>query len=124
MQRTKAKKNEETPVVRTMTAPLPGQIKWINNGGAFYNKNGKRILHGATFMAAPDEVPTAFHDVIKPVDPSAVVVEQPIKAVKPNFSLQRRGSTEFVDVLDSGGKRVNEKDLTAQEAKQVLEMLV
>ena len=98
-------------------------IKWVNRGGAFYMKDGKRVSRGETFLAAPEDVPLAFRDVIKPVDPAAMVTEQPLQAVATSFRLKQRGKTAFYDVVDDSGKRINEKDLTEQEAKQILDKL-
>jgi hypothetical protein len=119
MPRTKVNKTE----VIINEEPL---LKWVNNGGPFYRKNGTKVPRGGTFEAAVDEVPVAFRDNIKPIDPAAAaaILSKPLNVVKPSFRLKRRGDTFFYDVLDGSGKRINEKDLTEAEAKAVLDKLV
>ena len=126
MQRSKIKqKTEEVAEVVQPAAVKSAEVKWVNNGGAFYTKSGARVDPGATFFAKPDDVPQAFRDVIKPVDPGAVEIEEkPKKSVPIDFRMKRRGGTQFYDIVDGDGKRINEKDLAEQEAKTVLSMLV
>jgi hypothetical protein len=101
------------------------EIKWINQGGPFYLKDGKRIPNGGSFMASPDDVPKAFLTNIKPVDPAALVAaESPIVPVVLGFKLKPREGTEFVDIVDGSGKRINEKSLSAIEAETILGKLV
>jgi hypothetical protein len=123
MQRTKMKNKE---ISTSVTVPKNDLVKWINNGGPFYTKDRKRIMYGETFEAAIEDVPKLFRDSIRPVDPAAVtaIEQRPLQTVKSSFRLQQRTATAFYDVLDDGGKRINEKDLTEPEAKQVLSMLV
>ena len=113
MQRTKTTRIED---------PNNKQIKWKNYGGPFY-KDGKRIPTGETFYATVDEIPSAFRDVIRPVDPLDLTVEKPLKPVKSSFHLKQRKATSFYDVYDGNNKRINEKDLSEEDAKHVLSML-
>ena len=119
MPRTKINK----PAVVIDDTPL---LKWVNNGGPFYRKDGTKVPRGGTFEAPIDGVPVAFRDNIKPVDPAAAaaIAAKPIAVVKPSFRLKRRGDTAFYDVLDGSGKRIYEKNLTEAEAKEVLDKLV
>jgi hypothetical protein len=123
MQRTKEKK--ET-VVTSRNEEKVELVRWINHGGPFYSKNRIRVAPGETFQAALKDIPVAFRDVIRPADPVAVAAmeNRPLQPVKSSFRLRNRADTSFFDILDERGKRINEKDLTEPEAKQVLSMLV
>ena len=109
---------------RTKVTKTPGhEVKWVNHGGPFYFKDGRMVKHGATFAASVQDIPKAFRDVIRPLD--AVAIAEPvIQPVTPGFQLQQRGATSFFDILDGSGKRLNEKDLTEQEAKEILDKFI
>jgi len=104
-------------------AEKPGAIRWINKGGTFCTRNRQVVKHGETFSARVEDIPMAFRDVIKPVDPTALPVEVRIEPVPLVFRLRAREGTAFFDIVDGTGKRISEKDLTEQEAKDVLDKL-
>lgn len=105
--------------------PKATLVKWVNSGGPFYLKDGTKIPHGGNFMASSDDIPTAFRDNIRPVDPLALANSEPrVINVVLGFKLQSREGTEFVDIVDGAGKKINEKNLTADEAKTILDKLI
>ena len=102
--------------------PRTNRIKWINQGGPFRTKNKHVVKNGETFEASPDEVPMAFRGTIKPIDPIALqsVVDEEPKAIVPTYSMKQRGSSSFYDIFSSQGKKLNDKDLTQEEAQDLL----
>lgn len=115
-------------MVRTKTKAaitgLAGQVKWVNNGGPFYMKDGVRIPNGEIFFAHPNDVPKAFRDTIVPVDPNALSNASPIEdAVNPTYSIKQRGASSNYDIFDGQGKRLNDKNLTQEEAQELLDRM-
>ncbi len=122
MKRNPVKSNNNSPEVQ---APKSKSIKWINTGGPLILKDGTKILHNGTFLASKEDVPEAFLDVIHPVDPIALAnSDVQVVSVVLGFKLKPREGSDFVDIVDGADKRINEKDLTAEEAQAILDKLV
>ncbi len=108
---------EVAPVVESK---VKGKIAWVNHGGPFYPADGNVYKKGETFYAAVEDIPKAFRDNIRPADPisASELAVEPIPLV---FKLKQRGTTSFFDIVDGTGKRINEKDLTEEQAKDILD---
>ncbi len=99
------------------------KVRWTNNGGVFYMKDGRVIQREETFMARPSEVPKAFRDIIKPMEP--IVEQEPfVEAVDSAFTLRARpGGSGLFDIVAGGGKVINERPLTEDDAKEIMAKL-
>jgi hypothetical protein len=99
-----------------------GIVKWKNLSGTFRMREGKRIIKpNETFDAHPDEIPKAFRDTVVPVNPESIV-EPPLQIASGTYEIKSRGPGLY-NVVDGQGKIVNEKGLSAQAAKELLETL-
>jgi hypothetical protein len=99
-----------------------GKIRWKHTGGGILRlRDGRVIKPGETFLAYPNDVPEAFRDTIKPLDPVSTVPESAVVKVK--FSVQRRGNSNWYDVVDAQGKGVNEKALKKVDALELVKKL-
>jgi hypothetical protein len=95
------------------------EIKWKNTGGGkFRMRNGKIIPPGGVFFAASVDIPKAFRDTIKPMEPEPELTVTPIKVT---YSIERKGS--WYHVMDNNGKQVNEKGLKKEAAEAMLNAL-
>lgn len=119
---------------RTKLVEGKKSIKWINNGGNFYMADGQVIKHGESFMAAADEVPKAFRSTIQPADPEELKIVKSgeensaeavqIDAVKPSYEVKQRKNTAYFDIFDARGKKLNDKNLTEEEAQDLRDKLM
>lgn len=114
----------------------PDAILWKKIGGASVHltimDRPKIVKPGETFYARVDEIPTAFRDMIVPVDPlgSKVTVKEAVEAVKIEeaeaksiYNLKHRGGGWW-DVVNEDGKRVNESAMKKPEAEELLNSLL
>lgn len=96
-----------------------GRLRWKHTGGGILRlRNGKMIRPGETFLALSNEVPTAFRDTIKQLDPTVEV-----EAVKVVYTAKKRGNSNWWDVVDAQGKVLNDKALKKAEAVELAEKL-
>ena len=98
--------------------PKP-RLKWLNTGGTFRMASGKIIKPQERFLAYLDEIPAAFRDVIKPIDP---LPAEPIPVPVGGYELKEKTGGLF-DIVDDNGKTLNEKPLRQDEATEILEKL-
>jgi hypothetical protein len=102
-----------------------GKIKWVNKGGTFrmiIDGRRKIIKPNEKFMARPDQIPETFRDVLKPEQP--LPGEPELQIADAGYRVRRRGNSELFDIIDGRKKVVNQKALTEEEAKALLEKLV
>ena len=105
-------------------------IQYIKTGGGSFVlnlDNGKQrmIKSGQKFQAKPSQIPEAFRDTIKAVNPQEEkeVEEQIVSEVaKPLFTLKHRGGGKY-NVEDEGGKVMNDDFLTKAEAEALVNSL-
>ena len=81
--------------------------------------SGKIVKPNEQFLAYPDEIPAAFRDVLKPVEP---LPSAPAPSSAGSYSLRKK-SDNWYDIVDDRGKTVNEKPLQQDEATEILEKL-
>jgi len=132
---------ERTKNVNTeVTDPDEGKLRFRKIGGGSLRLKNRIIKPGQMFKAFPEEIPSAFRDVIISVDKNVVwekVQEQsqgkiPEKALpplveiaKPVYTVQPHGKSLFLfDVVDGKGKVLNEKSLKKEVADQLVEDLL
>ena len=122
MQRVEKRRKEEG-----VEQPPDNRIEWINRGGPFYTRDRTRIIKGQKYMATPEEIPEAFRDTQKPVDPvtaSIALKPKEIEQARPSFRIEQRGNTKFYDIINEKGKRMNERNLHREDALDLLSQLM
>jgi hypothetical protein len=98
------------------------QLRWKHTGGGILRlKDGRVIKPGGTFLASPNDVPMAFRDTIIPLE-SISTGPEPV-AVKSAFSIQKKGKSNWYEVVDGQGKVVNEKALKKADALELVKKL-
>lgn len=103
-----------------------GAVRWIKRGGGSLTlRDGREILTGG-FTAHPDDIPQAFRDIVTRAD--GVEPEEPPIPISPppvntTYSIKTAGLPGKFNVVDGRGKAINERGLTATEAKALLESL-
>jgi hypothetical protein len=100
------------------------KIGWKNRGGGSFWLLGHIIKPGQLFQAKVSEIPTAFRDVLIPVDgipePNKPIVEGKIST----YTIQPRGkSTSLFDVVNEAGKVINAKGLTKEKGEKLIQDL-
>lgn len=105
-------------------------VSWKKTSGTFTlrRKDGstETIRKGQVFRAAPEEIPMAFRDTIKPVDPVELEARAnpPLQVASPGYRVEPRGKLPGrFNVVDGQGKVINEQPLTSNEAQSLLEDL-
>jgi hypothetical protein len=105
-------------------------MSWKKTKGTFNLRrlDGTRevIPQGQVFQALPEEIPMAFRDTIKPVDPYELEARAnpPLQVADPGFRMVARGKVPGrFNVVDANGKVMNEQSLTADQAKTLLREL-
>lgn len=116
--------------IRTIPeAPVEGMVHFKKLGRGALRLKGHGIIRGGTaFWAYPSEISPAFRDTVVPFDEKAakqarVIPDEEIPAVKTGYTLQKRETSSFYDVLDSQGKKVNEKALRKEDAEEYVKSL-
>lgn len=104
------------------TRNIEKKIRWKNTGGGnLYLKDKRKILPGETFLAYEHEISMGFRDTIKPLD-NPDPKKGDIIAVKPKYSLVKRGPVWF-DIVDERGKKINTKSLKKIDAEEFIKSL-
>jgi len=107
-----------------------GTVRWVKTGGGSFAATiaGRRMMikPGQEFSAKPEEIPTAFRDVVVPVDNTELAeVEASADSVdvtKLTYTIEPRGGG-YYNVLDSEGKIINEKALRKGAAEELISSL-
>lgn len=123
----KAKKAEKAEKVKkALKAEKAKGIKLRKEGGGtFRTKKGRIIKPGQTFYAPWEDIPKAFRDTVRPVDPvAAAAEEEKADAVgKESKYFVQAGKPGWFDVVDADGKKQNEKALRSDKADDLLKQL-
>jgi len=103
-----------------------GALYWIRTTGRgtlIIDGKKKKIKPSQKFWALPEEVPEAFRDVIKTVDPEQAPpregVPEPIEVNKLTYTAKHIGGGRY-HVIDSNGKQVTDKSLHGKPAVEEL----
>lgn len=133
---------------RTRTNQDTTLPRWKKIGGGSFRVNGMIIKPNEIFHMAEKDIPTAFRDLVVPLDEKPVQVEQKKKPLKKEvavtvekaakkeeaetkqthvdeavFRLDERRVGWF-DIVDEEGKRINEKALRKEKAEELLAQLL
>jgi len=109
--------------VSNITVP-DNRFRWRNDGGGRLRlRDGRKIMPGEVFLAYPHEVSDGFRDVIKCLDKEVPkLVEPPENLVKAAYTIKHRGGGLY-NILDHGGKIVNESSMKKDEALEYIKAL-
>lgn len=103
-----------------------GEIQWRKTRGTLTLRGGKVISPGETFIARSEDIPTAFRDTVVPVNPECLLEPgTPMLSVEPeppSYTIKSCTPGRY-NVLDGQGKAVNEKPMSLDDAKQLVENL-
>jgi len=105
------------------TKKQDGVIRWRKDGGGSLRIKKRIIKPGQIFWAHPDEIPEGFRDVCIPLDDIPQKKTEPIVARTPQYTYTKRDTSNYYDVFDSQGKKVNERALTKAKAIELIESL-
>jgi hypothetical protein len=104
----------------------PPKIRWQKSGGgSFRMADGRIIKSKEIFLAHPEEIPAAFMDSVKPLDPvrkKKPSVTEPEKGAKALYTKKER-SKGWWDIVDSKGKKMNDRALREAEADELINTL-
>lgn len=102
-------------------------IRWVKTAGTLRLRDGRRVEAGQEFLAHPDEIPRAFRDTVRPVNPLELenLLQPPLTAppAAPIYKIVPGGLPGRFRVVDGRGKVVSEKPLSADEAAKYVEQL-
>jgi len=115
MERTK-----ENEVVQVVDPDAP--IRWKKTGLGSFLFNGRHIKPGQVFSARPSQISKSFRDLIVPLDtlPEKLAkIELPIPGKKAEYTVTKRETSPWYDVIDSNGKAINTKGLKQEVAEQL-----
>ena len=113
------KELQEEPIAEEV--PKPTVIRWKKVGNSSFLFNNRYIKPGQVFTATVEEIPTAFRDLIVPVD---ALPEDPFKKPKKvvNYSLSQTEDGKW-NIVDKLGKVFNDSPMELNEAEKVLNVL-
>jgi len=115
----KLKELQEEPIAEEV--PKPTVIRWKKVGHGSFLFNNRYIKPGQVFTATVEEIPTAFRDLIVPVDK---LPDDPFKKPKKvvNYSLSQTEDGKW-NIVDKLGKVFNDSPMELNEAEKVLNVL-
>lgn len=88
---------------------------------------GKRIMKpGQVFSAFEKDLPEELKLMIVEVDVAPPVIQPEVQEAPPHvitYRIKERKGGAYYDVVDSNGKKVNEKQLSKEEADELIKKL-
>lgn len=122
MERTKKVTKEVVEDIGILEEPT---LRWKKTGGGTFRMPNRIIKPNEVFEAKPSEIPMGFRHIIIPLD------EIPAEALAPKvigktmeYSIVKREKGSWYDVVTEGGKKLNEKALTKDDAEKMVEDLL
>lgn len=98
-----------------------GKVRFRKIGGGSFVLGKRRVKPNETFFAFPHEIPKEFRDVIIPLEEiPEETAKGKVVSVKPEYRLQRRGTTTWYDVVNENDKVMNEKALHRNDALDLI----
>ena len=92
------------------TKTIKDKIWWIKKGGGSFRMGNRVIKQNQKFQAYPHEIPQGFRDIVLPLEEIDETEDIP-KASPLAYTAKKRGTSNWYDVEDGQGKKVNEKAL-------------
>jgi len=110
----------------------PKKIRYKKIGGGSLRLNNRIIKPGQKFEAYPEDIPETARDLVVPADGAvamwpnerAKVIQEDIKGAKPIYTTRQRDNTEWWDIYDVNGKKINEKGLPKEAAEKLIQNLM
>lgn len=97
------------------------EIKWRKIGGGSFEYKGRPIKLNEEFYADPSDIPQAFRDVIIPLEASVTPSVIKTRTYKPELAEDE--SEELYFVVDNNGKKMMDKPMSLEDAKQLISNL-
>jgi len=98
-------------------------IRWKKTGGGSFRMKNRIIKPGQVFSARLSEIPDAFRHIIIPLDKLPEDVDDTLKSIDNEYSIQHR-SGKWYDVVDGNKKVINEKAMSREKALELIKSLV
>jgi hypothetical protein len=103
-----------------------GEIRWRKISGTLILRDKTVIKPGQTFMARPEDIPKVFRDTVVPVNPEDLLDPEvpmpPVEPEPPSYTIKSCTPGRY-NVLDGQGKAVNERPMSLDDAKRLVENL-
>jgi len=94
------------------------QFKKVGRGS--FRFHGRIIKPGQTFTAKPSEISKTLRNIITPLSKIKETPAEDVVVTKVLFKKVKREGTQWWDILNEDGKKVNEKGLTEIKADELL----
>jgi hypothetical protein len=109
---------------KPIQTPQSQKIQWVKEkGNSFRLRDGRIIKRGQKFSATEEEVPLAFRDVIKPLEPLPSDNEN-IDTVTEFEIVQAGTQGGWFNIVNKGtGKVINSKGLRKEKALELIKEL-
>lgn len=115
-------KDEEAKELVELDPLAPKPIRWKKIGNGSFIHNNRYIKPGQIFTATVEEIPTAFRDLIIPLE--KLPEDKLLSAKKSsNYTLVEIEGTNTWNIVDSQGKIFNEKPMARLEAEKLLNVI-
>ena len=88
------------------------KIWWIKKGGGSFRMGNRVIKQNQKFQAFPYEIPQAFRDNVLPLEGYVEKDAEVLKASPLAYTAKKRGTSNWYDVEDGQGKKMNEKAIS------------
>ena len=113
-----------TPAVPADVELVRKPIRWKKVGGGTFLWNNHFIKQNQVFLAYPEDIPKQFRDLVVPleeiVEPLAIL--QKVEIDNSIIYTLEEESGKW-NIIDSQGKKLNERLLTLEEANRILKAL-
>ena len=115
-------KEEKAKELVELDPLAPKPIRWKKIGNGSFILNNRYIKPGQIFTATVEEIPTAFRDLIIPLE--KLPEDKLLSAKKSsNYTLVEIEGTNTWNIVDSQGKIFNEKPMARLEAEKLLNVI-
>lgn len=115
-------KEEKAKELVELDPLAPKPIRWKKIGNGSFILNNRYIKPGQIFTATVEEIPTAFRDLIIPLE--KLPEDKLLSAKKSsNYSIVEIEGTNTWNIVDSQGKIFNEKPMARLEAEKLLNVI-
>lgn len=110
----------------------PKKERYKKIGGGSFRMGNRIIKPGQVFEAYPFDIPETVHDLVVladggvtiwPQNKEKIIVEK-IDGAKPVYTTRQRENTEWWDIFDLNGKKINEKGLPKEAAEKLIQNLM
>ena len=91
------------------------KIWWIKKGGGSFRMGNRVIKPNQKFQAYDHEIPQGFRDNVLPLEKYVEADTETPKTAPLAYTAKKRGNSNWYDVEDGQGKKVNQKALSGMQ---------